>query len=361
MKTFVLLFALLLLVTPALAWGLDAKRGSGDTPEPNFSGSQKCYTVPYANSKPLDFDNLASMSVRVSLNGGPAMRLQIDTGSTGVVVGAADVPNIDPNAPAGSITYSSSGVELNGVWTTATITFPDAKDGHGNVATAVVPVLAVTERKVHAGAVNSSKFQPSKNPRPYMLGIGFGRGKEPKQERNPWVCLKEMQSGEMRRGYMLARDKITLGLTADAVGKGFVFEKLEQRFPAKGGKDLQTNAPKDWESSKGWVTVDGDRKPVASMLLDTGLSNMMIGLPEVTAISDLAERTPVEVSLLSGKLSYRFDVGDAKNPSTPSRVSFTPRTAGASVNTGRRALANFDYLYDGDGGYLALRSTRKLP
>ena len=53
-----------------------------------------------------------------------------NTGSTGVNVGADDMPNIAANAPAGSITYSSSGVELNGVWTPVTITFPDSKDEH---------------------------------------------------------------------------------------------------------------------------------------------------------------------------------------------------------------------------------------
>lgn len=333
--------------------GLSGAAAAAEVPPPDYSGWKTCYRIPYGNTKPLDFDNLGSLSVRVTLNGGPPLRLQIDTGSTGVVVGAVDVPGIDPNAPAGSITYSSSGVELDGVWTPVTITFPDAKDEHGNVATAVVPVLAVKERKIHPGAVNSGKFQPSKNPRAFMLGIGFGRGKEPKQERNPWVCLKEMEAGAMRRGYLLTRDGIVLGLTPEAVGKGFLFEKLRERPGAK-----PANAPRDWESSRGWVTVAGKRQPDAAMLLDTGLSNMMIGLPEIRAIADLEAKTPVEVFLLSGRLSYRFEVGDSKNPVTPSRVSWTPRSTGPGVNTGRRALANFDYLYDADGGYFGLRPTR---
>lgn len=339
----------LVLGLPGLSWAA----GAADAPLPDFRGWKNCYRIPYGNSKPLDFDQLGSMSVRVTLNGGPPLRLQIDTGSTGVVVGAVDVPGIDPQAPRGSITYSSSGVELDGVWTPVTLTFPDAKDEHGNVATAVVPVLAVSERKIHPGAVNSGKFQPSKSPRAFMLGIGFGRGKEPKPERNPWVCLKEMESGTMRRGYLLTREGITLGLTSEAVGEGFLFEKLRERPGATPGQPLR-----DWESSRGWVTVAGKRQPDAAMLLDTGLSNMMIGLPDRTSIADLDAGTPVEVSLLSGRLSYRFQVGDSRNPATPSRVSWTPRSAGPGVNTGRRALANFDYLYDADGGYLGLRPTR---
>ena len=62
--------------------------------------------------------------VRASLNGGPPTRFQVDTGSVGVIVGADEVPNIEPNAPPGSILYTSSGIELKGVWTTTTITFP---------------------------------------------------------------------------------------------------------------------------------------------------------------------------------------------------------------------------------------------
>jgi hypothetical protein len=124
---------------------------------------------------------------------------------------------------------------------------------------------------------------------------------------------------------------------------------------------VAANSPKDWDGSRGWVTVGGKRQPLASMLLDTGLSNMMIGSPDVTASSDVEEGTPVEVSLLSGRASYRFQVGDTKNPATPSKVTLLPRTSGSFVNTGRRVLANFDYLYDADGGYLGLRPTRKQP
>lgn len=334
---------------------------AAETRPPNYSGYKSCYRLPYGNLKPVDFDKLASMSVRVSLNGGPPLRLQIDTGSVGVVVGAADVPNIDPNGRPGSITYSSSGVELDGVWTPVTITFPDAKDDHGNIATAVVPVLAVAERKIHPGAVNSGKFKPTKDPRVFMFGVGSGRGKEVHQERNPWLNLKEMQAGAMRRGYMLTREGITLGLTTAAVGRGYVFEKLQEHLPAPGSPPAATNAPKDWDSSQGWVVVGGKRQVTSGMLLDTGLTNMMIELPEVNAASDVAEGTEVDVFLLSGRLNYRFTVGDTKNPAAPRKVSWTRRSTGPLVNTGLRALANFDYLYDADGGYLGLRPTRKQP
>jgi len=339
----------------------DGPPATRQTPPPDYSSYTQSYRVPFGNIRPVDFDHLQGLSVRASLNGGPPMRFQVDTGSTGVIVGAGEVPNIDPNAPAGSITYTSSGIELDGVWTPVTITFPDSNDGHGNIATAVVPVLAVSERKIHPGAVNSGTLKPMSNPKVYMFGIGSGRGKEPHQERNPWVNLKEMQAGSMRRGYAITRDGITLGLTPDAVGKGYLFEKLKEHT------GLPTTAPatqpgsKDWDSSTGWITVGGAKQEEAGMLLDTGLTNLMIELPDVAVPSDVADGTEVSVNLLGGKLQYSFKVGDTANPATPRKVTYVKRAAGPLVNTGLRVLSLYDYLYDADGGYLGLKPVAKKP
>ena len=332
-----------------------------EAPSPDYAPYKQSFRMPFANSKPVDFEHLQSMSVRVSINGGPAMKLQVDTGSTGVIVGADDVPNIDPNAPAGSITYSSSGVELLGVWTPVTITFPDAKDEHGNVATAIVPVLAVSERKIHPGAVNSGKFKPANNPKIYMLGIGTGRGKEAHQERNPWVNLKEMQAGTMRRGYTITRDGIRLGLTAETVGQGYLFERLKEHVGTPAVAPAAETAATDWDSSLGWVTVGGVKGVTSGMLLDTGLTNMMLPALEPTSGGEVADGTEITVHLLSGRLSYSFKVGDMTNPVTPRKVTWVRRSTAPLVNTGLRALAIYDYLYDADGGYLGLRPVLKQP
>jgi hypothetical protein len=332
-----------------------------ETQPPDYTGYKASYRVPFANTKPVDFEHLQSLSVRVTLNGGPPVKLQVDTGSAGVIVGADDVPNIDPNAPAGSITYSSSGVELIGVWTPVTITFPDSKDEHGNVATAIVPVLAVSERKVHPGAVNSGNFKPMKNPKIYMLGIGTGRGKEAHQERNPWVNLKEMQAGTMRRGYTITRDGITLGLMAEQAGKGYLLEKLKEHTGTLAAVPPTRAVAKDWDSSLGWVTVGGVKHEISGMLLDTGLTNMMIQAPDPTSQGDVAEGTEITVNLLSGRLSYTFTVGDNTNPVTPRKVTWVRRSTRPLVNTGLKALALYDYLYDADGGYFGLRPAPKKP
>jgi hypothetical protein len=330
-------------------------------PSPDYSAFTQSYHLPFSNRKEVDFDHLGSLHVRASINGGPIVSLDVDTGSTGVIVGAMDVPNIDPKAPPGSITYVSSGVEIDGVWTPATITFPDSKDENGNVATAFVPVLAAQQRQFHAGAVNGgnrkSTSAPVKNPRVFMLGIGFGRGKEPQQEKNPWVNLKEMQAGTMRRGYQITRDGITLGLSAKTIGDGYLFEKLTPRTPATMPAMAPFTTQKDWNGSQGWITVGGKKEDKTGVLIDTGLTNLIIWSPKVNTDVPVEPGTDVTVALLSGKLTYSFKTGDTSNPFTPRKVNWAHRDPPTFVNTGLRALAGFDYLYDADGGYLGLRPT----
>lgn len=332
---------------------------------PDYSSYHQTYHMKYSG-KPVDFDHLGGLNVRISINGGPAYAFQVDTGSTGVIVGADLVSNIDPKAPAGNIVYSSSGNELDGVWTPATLTFPDSKDANGNVATAVVPVLAVSEYRFHPGAVNGGKATTkpaakpvgkAKQPRPFMLGIGSGRGKEAHQERNPWVNIKEMLAGTMRRGYTITPDGITLGLTNETVGKGYLFEKLTEHIgvPSTMPTLLPQGTPmaKDWDSSTGSIELEGKTEP-AGMLLDTGLTNLMIELPDVKENKDVAAGTDVTVNLLGDKLHYDFKIGD-KGSATPRRVSWTHRDENRLINTGLRVLSLYDYLYDADGGYLGLR------
>jgi hypothetical protein len=336
-------------------------------PAPDYSAFTHFYRLPYANRKPVDFDHLSSLLVRASINGGPVRSFDVDTGSVGVIVTADDVPNIDPSAPAGSILYSSSGIELDGVWTLATVSFPDSRDENGNIATAVVPVLAALQRQFHPGAVNggnrNATTAPVKNPRVHMLGIGFGRGKKPSQELNPWVNLKPTQvavsGGAMRRGYQITPDGIILGLTAGNVGSGYLFEKLTQRTNAPttmpATVPMALASQKDWNASRGWVTVAGKKQQISSMLIDTGLTNMMLEFQQVTDQSNIEDGTEMTVTLLSGRLSYSFKTGDAANPLTPKKVTFVHHDGTAVVNTGLRALARFDYLYDADAGYLGLR------
>jgi len=322
-------------------------------PAPDYSKYSQCYRIPFAGN--VDFKKLQGIHVRASLNGGPAASFQVDTGSVGIVVSADEVPNIEVGAPAGSIKYSSSGVELDGVWTTATVTFPDSADGAGGIATAVVPVLAVKERKVSGKGVNAGKYTASLNPRVHMFGVGFGRGQQAHPEKDPFLNLTEMQRGTMRRGYTITRQGITLGLTAKDIGQGYVFQKLTERSVSPETAAMRPWL-KDWETTQGSFSVGARQAGPGTILMDTGLTNMMLSLPSGVDEGDLPHGMSVKIDLLGGKLSYSFKVGDTDNPLTPRKVTWIKPSHGVFVNTGLRAFAAFDYLYDADGGYLALKS-----
>lgn len=323
-------------------------------PEPSFSGGKGSYTVPFA--RPVDFRRLGGLSIRASLNGGKPTSFLVDTGSVGIIVSADEVPNIDPNAPTGSIKYSSSGLELDGVWTKTTVTFPDSKDANGHVVAAVVPVLAVTSEKMTGTGVNAITRPSLGKPHPHMFGIGFGRGAEAHPERNPFLNLIEMQAGTMHRGYTITRHGYTLGLTPKSAGSGYVYQKLKERaVPAEIAKTL--SGLKDWGTAPGSLTVGTTTAPMGTVLVDTGLTNMMLAIPGEAA-GEVAPGTEITINLLSDRLHYSFKVGDMGNPATPRRVTKIRPTRGTFVNTGLRALYAFDYLFDADGGYLGLRSVK---
>jgi hypothetical protein len=326
-----------------------------DTP-PDYSAYTQSVKVPFTRS--TRYENLTSMNVRVSLNDSPPMLFQVDTGSVGILLGASELRGFDPTGTPGNITYTSSGISFDGVYNDVKVTFVDAKGPDGKPVTAYVPVLAATSRRVLPGAVNASTrpaaTQPNFNPKPRMMGIGFGRGRESHQERNPFVNLEAMNAGTMRRGYTITRQGYTLGLTKETVGDGYVFQQLAPKTPSTQMAQMRPGL-KDWDNAPGWVTVNGVDEPLGWALLDTGLTNMMIGRPD-TPQQDIEPGTPITVHLMDGKLQYDFVVGDTTHPTTPRRVTRTNRPT-PYVNTGLRALAVFDYLYDADGGYFGLRPT----
>jgi len=319
-------------------------------PAPDYSAFTHSYTLPY--SGPVDFSSL--IHVRASINGGPVGSFDVDTGSVGIVISADDVPNIDPNGEKGQITYSSSGIELDGIWTMATVHFPDAVGDDGKPAPldVKVKVLAVTKRLCHDMGPNSGKCTPSDHATSHMMGIGFDRGHDsPHPENNVFLSLSEMRAstpGEsrMRSGYIIQPDGIHLGLTAQNVGTGFHFQKL---LPRPG---IPADGPKDWLTAPGGFSVGDGRPEVGTILMDTGLTNMMIGASGHKP-GEVAAATPIKI-YLPGGLSYSFNVGDT-NSMTPRRVTWVEPKKGVFINTGLHALAHIDYLYDADGGYLGLR------
>ncbi|KDF01846.1 hypothetical protein Y900_023670 [Mycolicibacterium aromaticivorans JS19b1 = JCM 16368] len=311
-----------------------------------YSAYTQSYTVPWVGSP--DFAHLTStLKVEASVNGGAVSPFTVDTGSVGVVVPASEVPNIPADSPPGSLTYSSSGLELTGVWVTASVSFPQAVDATGAAAgaQAEVPVLAVTSSTCRGGGVNSGRCTGAI---PHMLGVGFGRGNTARAAptHNPFLNLAAMTAGTMRRGYLIGRPGLSLGLTAANVTGAWTMQQLTSAgTPAEGPHN-------DWLTPTGGFQSGSGPMHSGKVLVDTGLLDMIVEADGLPANGTVAAGTAMTITV--GDLRYSFAVGDG-GPQTPTEVHRAPARNGTFVNTGLRALGRYDLLYDADGGFSGLR------
>jgi hypothetical protein len=348
----------LALTTATICVLASCSSGGGTTPSttvPNhgqYGSYTQSYTLPWLES-PNFSDLTKTLKVQVSVGGGKAQPYTVDTGSVGTAVWATEVSNIPSGSPSGSLTYSSSGLTLTGVWATLPVSFPQAVNANGaNVAAqATVPVLAVTSAScAPKEGVNSVKCDTNTLPR--MLGVGFGRGPtvQTSPAYNPFLNLAEMVAGTMRRGYIIGRGGLSLGLTGSDVTGTWTMQPLTNAGPPAAGTH------NDWTTPAGGFQVGTGSTLSGTALIDTGLLDMII---EDTSLhrsaGTVAAGTPMAITL--GSNSYNFTVGDG-GAQTPISVNYAPPLHGTYVNTGLRALGHYDLLFDADGGYLGL-STRQ--
>jgi hypothetical protein len=287
--------------------------------------------------------------------GGRQLRAVMDTGSTGIVVSASAIPNIDrlPSRGPGTLTYMSSGRIERGDWVVARATITGANGA--SVTTLPIPVLAV--RSV-ACLDNARNCTVREDPRHVaMIGVGFGRRGNREgphgPDINPFLNLPGAGSDGRRHGYIVSSAGVQIGLTGADPGDGYVTVQLS--------RDDQRE---DWSGAPACIVID-DRTPACGTALpDTGVAGMFLSLPASdeqaagTGGGDrgLSSGTKVTISLApgasaSGAASYSFRVGDLSNPLAPTRVTLVGRGDRPTfVNTGVHVLNGFDYLFDADKG-----------
>jgi hypothetical protein len=333
--------------------------------EPNpYAGYDWSVFLPYINAPASDADINASPRLRISF-GGAAHEAILDTGSTGIVVSASDIPGIDtlPATP-GRLDYSSSGRIMVGKWVTTPVTV-EGKDGT-RLTTKPMPVLAVDRIDCRANARNCQQEDEPKGVA--MLGIGFGREHDGQEQstpdKNPF--LAEPAGGERQRhGYIVSRTGVRIGLTGRDVGSDFAMVKLEPNAKYAG----------DWTAAPVCISLD-DKLPAAcgASLVDTGVVGMYITLPAALAAGKTSANGKGEQTLTAGthltfafpglspdkpisSAGYGFSVGGSDNPLAPSFLVLNTTRPQAFVNTSVHFLNGFDYLYDADAGMVGYRST----
>ena len=99
-----------------------------------YSANDQSVFLPYVNEPAGAGDIVASPMLRVSFGGDSHLAI-MDTGSTGIVVSAADIPGVDglPSSP-GQLIYSSSGRIMMGKWVTTPVTVEGADPATGATA-----------------------------------------------------------------------------------------------------------------------------------------------------------------------------------------------------------------------------------
>ncbi len=321
----------------------------------------KTVLLPFLNA-PLAGDAIRRPpALRLSF-GGPSIRAVMDTGSTGVVVAARAIPNVDalPVLAPGQLTYTSSGRIMIGDWVMAPVTIGGANGSE--ITTRPMPVLAV--RRVDC-LKTARNCRPRQNPTGIaMLGVGFARqGDRQSQstpDHNPFLNLPEMgtadKPGAMRRGYMVSRRGVTIGL-APETATGFSFIKLEKsdEFP-------------DWKATPACLSLGGRQPPACgTALVDTGVSSMYLTLTPEQQAGQVIQGPNGKPMLLPGVQlniafgttpggpAYGFSAGGAPSALAPDTVHLVQRANRVFVNTSVRVLNGFDYLYDADGGYVGFR------
>lgn len=203
-------------------------------------------------------------SPRLGLSFGDEVRpVLMDTGSTGIVVSASRIPGFDamPSRP-GRLTYSSSGRIMIGRWVTLPVTLVG---GNGaSVTTAPLPVLAVTEI---ACTNNARSCTPETMPgHVAMLGVGFGREGDAQSQStpdtNPLLNLAPDGRSPARRGYVVTREGVHVGLTGANTRGDIRFVKL----------DPHPDIPGEWQGVPVCITVNGQAPGACGRaLVDTGV------------------------------------------------------------------------------------------
>jgi hypothetical protein len=286
---------------------------------------------------------------RIGLSfGREPIRAVIDSGSTGIVVAARDLPDFEdlPVQGEGRLTYTSSGRVMIGRWVVTSVALV-GREGR-RVETEPMPVLAVTEVRC---LENARDCTPHDDPTGIaMVGVGFGREHDAQSQstpdKNPLLRVIGGE-GPRRRGFILSPEGVHIGLTGENTRGEFRFVKLER----------QPNGA-DWAGTPACISLD-QRTPAAcgSMLVDTGVGTMFMTVPPSQAPG--GSRTlprGTRVTVRAGDFDlYGFTVGGG-SPLAPDGVHLrVSDDARPFVNTSFHLLNGFDVLYDADAGWAGFR------
>ncbi|EGY01140.1 hypothetical protein AZA_88957 [Nitrospirillum viridazoti Y2] len=360
-----------LLAGALIAMGLaPVAQAAGSTPD--YSAYTTTVLIPFIPSitqmvtnpdgtKQLDkFVNAPSFHVRIGTKADAKVHtMDMDTGSTGVMLPIGEIVGYTRDQVVkmekGWEFLSSDNLLSVGYWVPQDLVFVD-KDKNP-VAMAHLRVLAV-EKQTKCSSYDEQKALPDcegepRPPYPHYMGVGFGRRYDGQPQgfpdRNALLSIvsikgKPVQPGTMRAGYIITADGMRLGLTQDNTA-GFTFSQLN---PYQG-----STLPRDWAQVTACVSVKGQECVAGNALIDTGIAQMYLNLPQAKA-ETLGKGDAVNIRIPATGMpiaTYAFTV-NPQDPLQPSAVYVHQRPAFA--NTGRHFLRSYQVAFDADGGYFGV-------
>jgi hypothetical protein len=365
--SYALLQATLLLASPA--------PDHGATPDPDsLDGYNKTIFIPYLNP----FTSLKTPIIIGDI-AGIKFQFPVDTGSTGLIIGASKLPQISANAGTPGHQYLDSSETLYvGRWVDVAVTFYGLKIEQ---AVSRLPILVVDKSwycPEYKKGVDKDKC-PNKDATSnhdgdiVSLGVGFGLGVSAKY--NPFLNVKVVDQDDVdkdyfRDGYYIGTDGIFLGLTNKNTDTA-AWVSLDHGNGTYYKRDDDWAGKYDWKMLKTSFKVNNQGPYSGSALFDTGVAEMYLqslpaaSIPNATVNSPVHDSEQIQVAKPGTKLKfgfpalgygnvagYGFTVGDKEFPSQPYFVQAVSDYPGPYVNTGRKFLWGFSIAYDAVGGRL---------
>ncbi|CAI6333004.1 unnamed protein product [Periconia digitata] len=339
-----------------------------------------------------EFESKEVPLVRTTIHG-VDIEMPIDTGSTGLLIGAPVLPDIDPTQGTPAYHYlTSSNILYVGRLVPLSVEFHGSEDSR---AIAHVPALVVDRSYIcpwydpsndtfdcPRGENGEEPISRDTSHIMYM-GIGFSRNMPGNGQpdaipaRNPFLNIVSIDgvntsSSTLKTGYIVSSYGVEIGLTEHNVC-GFSFASLEPGV-------THDEDPRDWAMVRSNFSVDGQTGSFGYGLVDTGVSQMYLRAEEGVSVPTIwipnpnpngtakkVERvrpgTQIDIDFISSKgdkvMGYGFVVGE---PSTmhPASVRPAKRTPPPFLNTGRNFLFGYSVAFDAVEGRFGFRPARGL-